>query len=264
MTTRSSSSPAPPGTSAPPQVKDQAIANNRAVNWVPEHIKEGRFGDFLANNVDWALSRERYWGTPLPLWIHSETGEVEAVALAPGPAREARQQPRRRRGRAQGLRRPEARRHHRRAPHRPQAVDRQGHVREARHPGPLSAAYPRSSTCWFDSGCMPFAQWGFPHAPGSREKFTQAFPADFISEAIDQTRGWFYSLLMIRTLVFDEETQKREGICSDPRLAAPVQELHRARPRLRQGGQEGVQVQGQLHPAGDHPRRSAHGLRRAG
>ena len=74
---------------------------------------------------------------------------------------------------------------------------------------------PEVIDCWFDSGCMPFAQWGYPHAEGSKEQFDRAFPADFISEAIDQTRGWFYSLLMISTLVFDEETQERLGLVAD-------------------------------------------------
>ncbi|MCE9672104.1 isoleucine--tRNA ligase [Myxococcus stipitatus] len=192
-------------------VKDRAIANNRAVNWVPEHIKEGRFGDFLANNVDWALSRERYWGTPLPLWIHSETGEVEAI-----PSLQAlREKP------GSNLAAVEAE----------LAVFLAGkpHESNARHlivhkPWIDKVTYEKPGTpgrfqrvpevvdVWFDSGCMPFAQWGFPHAPGSHDIFNKAFPADFISEAIDQTRGWFYSLLMVSTLVFDEETQARMGL----------------------------------------------------
>ncbi len=192
-------------------VKDQAIANNRAVNWVPEHIKEGRFGDFLANNVDWALSRERYWGTPLPLWIHSETGEVEAVpslqALREKPgsnlaAVEAELQ-------AFLAQKPGATSAEHLIVHKPW-IDKVTYEKPGT-PGRFTRV-PEVIDVWFDSGCMPFAQWGFPHAPGSREKLGQAFPADFISEAIDQTRGWFYSLLMISTLVFDEETQRREGL----------------------------------------------------
>ncbi|KFE67187.1 isoleucine--tRNA ligase [Hyalangium minutum] len=193
------------------QVKDQAIANNRAVNWVPEHIKEGRFGDFLANNVDWALSRERYWGTALPLWIHSETGEVEAIpslqALREKPgsnlaAVEAELK-------AFLAQKPGATTAEHLIVHKPW-IDKVTYEKPGT-PGRFTRV-PEVIDVWFDSGCMPFAQWGFPHAQGSREKFTQAFPADFISEAIDQTRGWFYSLLMISTLVFDEETQKRENI----------------------------------------------------
>ncbi|WP_426754637.1 isoleucine--tRNA ligase [Myxococcus sp. Y35] len=192
-------------------VKDQAIANNRAVNWVPEHIKEGRFGDFLANNVDWALSRERYWGTPLPLWVHSETGEVEAL-----PSLQAlREKP------GNNVAEVEAELHAFLAgkPHEANAkhlivhkpwIDKVTYEKPGT-PGRFQRV-PEVVDVWFDSGCMPFAQWGFPHAPGSREIFNRAFPADFISEAIDQTRGWFYSLLMVSTLVFDEETQARMGL----------------------------------------------------
>ncbi|AEI64976.1 isoleucine--tRNA ligase [Corallococcus macrosporus] len=192
-------------------VKDEAIANNRAVNWVPEHIKEGRFGDFLANNVDWALSRERYWGTPLPLWVHSETGEVEAISSLQA----LREKP------GNNLAAVEAELN--------AFLEGKPHEANAKHlivhkpwidkvtfekpgtPGQFRRV-PEVVDVWFDSGCMPFAQWGFPHAPGSREIFNRAFPADFISEAIDQTRGWFYSLLMVSTLLFDEETQARMGL----------------------------------------------------
>ncbi|MFN7965489.1 MAG: class I tRNA ligase family protein [Acidobacteriota bacterium] len=176
-----------------------AIENNRAINWLPDAIKDGRFGDFLANNVDWALSRERYWGTPLPIWECSACGQQEAFA------------------RLDDL-----------LARNPQALD---HWHEAKRQDPTLSEHlvvhkpwvdsilvpcgkcgwtmrrvPEVIDCWFDSGCMPFAQWGFPHT--GRESFAAAFPADFISEAIDQTRGWFYSLLMISTLVFDEETQR--------------------------------------------------------
>lgn len=186
-------------------VKDDAIANNRAVQWLPEHIKEGRMGDFLANNVDWALSRERYWGTPLNIWINDVTGKMEAPAST-----------------AEILAK------------NPKAFD---HFHEAKKNDPSLSEHlvihkpwidhvtwqnpgeegtyrrvPEVIDCWFDSGSMPFAQWGFPHAPGSVEQFQKSFPADFISEAIDQTRGWFYGLLMISTLLFDAETQKRFGL----------------------------------------------------
>ena len=176
---------------------DKAIANNRAVQWLPEHIKEGRMGDFLANNVDWALSRERYWGTPLNIWINDESGKMEAPASV-----------------AEILAK------------NPNAFD---HFHEAKKKDPTlsdhlvvhkpwidnvtwknageSGTYrrvPEVIDCWFDSGCMPFAQWGYPHQ--GADKFRASFPADFISEAIDQTRGWFYSLLMISTLVFEKQT----------------------------------------------------------
>jgi isoleucyl-tRNA synthetase len=178
---------------------DRAIANSKRVDWLPEHIRDGRFGDFLANNVDWALSRERWWGTPLNVWVcDRESDHKEALAsMAEIEARN------------------------------PAAFD---HFRAARRADPTLSEHlvvhkpwidqvtvpcarcggtmrrvPEVIDCWFDSGCMPFAQWGYPHAPGSKERFAASFPADFISEAIDQTRGWFYSLLMISTLVFDTQ-----------------------------------------------------------
>lgn len=188
------------------QNKEKAIANNRAVNWLPDHIKEGRFGDFLANNVDWALSRERYWGTPLNVWVcekdedhqHAPSSVAEIEARNPrafDAFRAAKQAD------------PTLNEH---------LIVHKPWIDEVTFPCPTCGATMKRVTevidCWFDSGSMPFAQWGYPHAPGSKEIFDKAFPADFISEAIDQTRGWFYSLLMISTLVFDEETQRRMGL----------------------------------------------------
>ena len=182
---------------------DRAIENSRAVNWLPDHIKEGRFGDFLANNVDWALSRERYWGTPLNVWVNDKTGRMEApssiseiVAKNPSafdPFHEAKKADN---SLSEHL-----------MVHKPwiDAVTWQNPGEEGTY-----RRVPEVIDCWFDSGCMPFAQWGFPHQ--GRDQFQKSFPADFITEAIDQTRGWFYSLLMIGTLVFDEEVQKRYGI----------------------------------------------------
>jgi len=180
-----------------------AITNNRTIEWLPEHIKEGRFGDFLANNVDWALSRERYWGTPLNIWINDKTGALEAPDSVEAILKK-----------------------------NPRAFD---HFDEARKKDPSLSEHlivhkpwidqvtwqnpgeegtyrrvPEVIDCWFDSGSMPFAQWGYPHK--GHDQFAKSFPADFISEAIDQTRGWFYTLLMISTLVFDEECQKRLGL----------------------------------------------------
>ena len=185
---------------------DQAIANNRAVDWLPPHIKEGRFGEFLANNVDWALSRERYWGTPLNVWICSADPEHQ---LAPASVAEIERQ------------NPKAFDHFRAA----KAADpnlndhlivHKPWIDQVTFPCPTCRAemrrVPEVIDAWFDSGSMPFAQWGYPHAPGSKERFERAFPADFISEAIDQTRGWFYSLLMISTLLFDEAGQRRFGL----------------------------------------------------
>jgi isoleucyl-tRNA synthetase len=185
---------------------DGAIANNQTVNWIPEHIKDGRFGDFLANNVDWALSRERYWGTPLNVWVCSKDPEhkhapssVAAIEKLNPQAFDA--------FRAAKQKDPQLSDHL--MVHKPW-------VDNVVFPCPVCGGemhrVPEVIDCWFDSGCMPFAQWGFPHAPGSLLRFDESFPADFISEAIDQTRGWFYSLLMISTLVFDDETQRQMGL----------------------------------------------------
>jgi isoleucyl-tRNA synthetase len=194
---------------------DRAIANNQSINWLPEHIKTGRMGDFLANNVDWALSRERYWGTPLNVWVCSANPEHQH---APASVTEI-----------EGLN-PRAFDHW----HAAKAADpslndhlivHKPWIDKVVFPCPVCRAemrrVPEVIDAWFDSGAMPFAQWGFPHAPGSKERFDQAFPADFISEAIDQTRGWFYTLLMISTLVFDEATQKQLGLSRERAFPLP-------------------------------------------
>ena len=184
------------------RLKD-AIANNQAVNWLPEHIKNGRFGDFLDNNVDWALSRERFWGTPLNVWVCTKDEEHK---LAPASVAEIEKL------------NPDAFAHwHESKKANPNLSEHlivhKPWIDHVTFPCPQCGAEMRRVSevidCWFDSGCMPFAQWGYPHAPGSKERFNDAFPADFISEAIDQTRGWFYSLLMISTLVFDKATQEK-------------------------------------------------------
>ncbi|TVQ93145.1 MAG: isoleucine--tRNA ligase [Deltaproteobacteria bacterium] len=169
-------------------VIDAVIENNRKIAWLPEHIRDGRFGDFLRNNVDWALSRERFWGTPLNLWICEDCGQMRAPASLTDLEDWG----------AQGI--DHSVDEHLRI-HRPW-------IDQVTLPCTACAGtqrrVPEVIDCWFDSGCMPFAQWGFPHK--GLEAFREQFPADFISEAIDQTRGWFYSLLMIGTLLFDEET----------------------------------------------------------
>lgn len=183
----------------------QAIANNQAVNWLPEHIREGRMGDFLRNNVDWALSRERYWGTPLNVWVCDRD---DAHKKAPSSVAEI-----------EALN-PQAFDHFHAAKRaNPQLNDHlivhKPWIDQVTFPCACGGTMKRVSEvidCWFDSGCMPFAQWGFPHAPGSDALLAKSFPANFISEAIDQTRGWFYSLLMISTLVFDAETRKKYGL----------------------------------------------------
>jgi isoleucyl-tRNA synthetase len=170
--------------------KDRLLAENATIGWRPEHIREGRFGDWLANNVDWALSRARYWGTPLPLW-RCPDGHVTVVeSLADLSARAGRD--------LSGL-----------EPHRPFVDEVTFACPDC---GQEARRVPDVLDAWFDSGSMPFAQWGYPHTPGSREAFQRAFPADFISEAIDQTRGWFYSLLAVSTLLFDQ-TSYRNVVC---------------------------------------------------
>ena len=177
------------------QYKDQLVANNQKINWMPDHIRDGRFGNFLESNVDWALSRERYWGTPLPIWVCESTGKMEAISSydellsKPGvKGTEVWLNAKEKNGEL-----PDDLRVHK------------PYIDEVTYDSPFAegAAMRRVSEvidCWFDSGAMPFAQWGYPHQ--NKKAFEDQFPADFISEAIDQTRGWFYSLLAISTLMF--------------------------------------------------------------
>jgi isoleucyl-tRNA synthetase len=174
---------------------DDCLANNAQIEWLPEHIRDGRFGDFLRNNVDWALSRERFWGTPLNIWINDETGAMMAPAsvaeiLQHNPDAFAAFD-------AERERDPDLSPHLR--VHKPW-IDQVTWTREG-EPG-VYRRVPEVIDAWFDSGSMPFAQWGYPHR--GVEEFGKSFPADFISEAIDQTRGWFNSLLWISTLLFPE------------------------------------------------------------
>jgi isoleucyl-tRNA synthetase len=175
--------------------KDEMLANNARINWLPEHIKEGRFGNFLETNVDWALSRERYWGTPLPIWVCEETGFTEAV----GSYAELLAKP--------GMRGTEVWEQAKRS--NPNLVDdlkvHKPYIDAVTYdspkaPGKRMRRVSEVIDCWYDSGAMPFAQWGYPHQ--QRDRFENQFPADFISEALDQTRGWFYSQLAISTLLF--------------------------------------------------------------
>ncbi|MCH7725503.1 MAG: isoleucine--tRNA ligase [Planctomycetes bacterium] len=182
------------------QFKDRLLANNQKINWLPDHIRDGRMGNFLETNVDWALSRERYWGTPLPIWVCSETGKMEAVSSYD----ELLDKP--------GISGTEvwesARREHPDIPddlriHKP-------YIDAITYDSPFAAGsrmnrVPEVIDCWYDAGAMPFAQWGYPHT--GREQFEEQFPADFISEALDQTRGWFYALLAISTLTFGDDDQ---------------------------------------------------------
>jgi isoleucyl-tRNA synthetase len=178
---------------------DRAKAQNQRIQWVPEHIRDGRFGDFLAHNVDWALSRERWWGTPLNVWVCDRDAEHKEApsSIAAIEARNARAF-----DHFHAARRADPTLSEHLIVHKPW-ID-QVVFGCSRCAGTMRRV-PEVIDVWFDSGCMPFAQWGYPHAPGSRERFAGAFPADFISEAIDQTRGWFYSLLMVSTLVFEDQ-----------------------------------------------------------
>ncbi len=169
-------------------VKDALLRENEKTNWFPDSIKWGRYGDWLNNNIDWALSRSRYWGTPLPIWRCAEGHQTCVGSLAELSDLTGSDQ--------SGL-----------DPHRP-FVDAITFACPQEGCGLESRRVPEVIDAWFDSGSMPFAQWGYPHQPGSAEQFEAAYPADFICEAIDQTRGWFYTLMAIGTLVFDESSYK--------------------------------------------------------
>jgi isoleucyl-tRNA synthetase len=181
------------------------IENNKKVDWHPEHIRDGRFGSFLESNIDWALSRERYWGTPLNVWVCESCGNQESVSSFAELSKKPN---------AKGLdafdvakKKDSTLNDHLRV-HKPWIDSATFSCSKC---GKEMKRTPEVIDCWYDSGAMPFAQWGYPHAPGSKEKFNLAFPADFISEAIDQTRGWFYSLIAESTLLttgFDETSGK--------------------------------------------------------
>lgn len=165
-------------------VKDKLIANNNKVNWIPKSIGEGRFGDWLEHVQDWGLSRNRYWGTPLPVW-ECECGHQHTI----GSIAELKEM----------------------SDNCPDDIELHRPYIDAvtiKCPecGKEMHRVPEVIDCWFDSGSMPFAQWHYPFE--NKDIFEKRFPADFISEAVDQTRGWFYSLIAISTLLFDEAPYK--------------------------------------------------------
>ena len=165
-------------------VKENLIANNNTVNWIPDSIGKGRFGDWLNNVQDWGISRNRYWGTPLNIW-ECECGHRHAI----GSIEELK---------AMSSNCPDDIELHR--PYIDSVTIECPHCHEEMH------RVPEVIDCWFDSGSMPFAQHHYPFE--NKELFESQFPADFISEAVDQTRGWFYSLLAISTLIFDKSPYK--------------------------------------------------------
>ncbi|MEM8609416.1 MAG: isoleucine--tRNA ligase [Myxococcota bacterium] len=176
---------------------DEVKENNRAMHWEPEHIQSGRMGQFLEGNVDWALSRERFWGTPLPIWVNDETGKMASVSscseiFEKNPKAFAQ---------FENAKADDPTLQEHLMVHKPW-IDSVTWTEEG-EPG-VYRRVPEVIDCWFDSGCMPFAQWGYPHQ--NQQAFEQAFPADFITEAVDQTRGWFYSLMTISTLMFPKQS----------------------------------------------------------
>ena len=160
------------------KVKDRLIDYNRRINWIPETIKEGRMGNFLENVIDWGISRERYWGTPLPVWVCDKCGKIHVV----GSRKELSELT----GCDENI-----------ELHKPY-VDPLTWQCEC---GGTMRREPVVIDCWFDSGSMPFAQWHYPFE--NKDKFERRYPANFISEAIDQTRGWFYTLSAIAACLFD-------------------------------------------------------------
>jgi isoleucyl-tRNA synthetase len=168
------------------EYRDELVALNKTINWVPEHIRDGRFGNWLEEVKDWALGRERFWGTPLPVWVDDKNGDMLCVGSVAELSQLA----------GRDLSDLDL--------HRP-------YVDDITFPNPSGKGgtmqrVPELIDVWFDSGSMPLAQWGYPHK--NQELFNEQFPADYICEAVDQTRGWFYSLHAISTMLFDKVSYK--------------------------------------------------------
>jgi isoleucyl-tRNA synthetase len=177
-------------------IRNKMIAANKKINWQPRHIKEGRFGKWLEDNVDWAISRARYWGSPLPVWVClacekltvvenlTELRKLSVEKLPPDDKID--------------LHKPFIDEVKLRCPHCKGEMKREPDVLD----------------CWFNAGIMPWGQWGYPHKPGSREMYKSQYPADFICEGIDQTRGWFYVLLATSTMLTGKSSFKNV-ICTE-------------------------------------------------
>ena len=174
-------------------VSDEMVANNNTVNWTPEGIGKGRFGEWLKNVQDWGISRDRYWGTPLNIWECPDCGEKISI------------------GSIQELKEKSSNVSDWENPDQPNGIElHRPYVDKIEipcpHCGKVMHRVPEVIDCWFDSGAMPFAQWHYPFE--NKEHFEENFPADFISEAVDQTRGWFYSLMAESTLLFHKAPYK--------------------------------------------------------
>jgi isoleucyl-tRNA synthetase len=193
--------------------KERLVELNRQINWVPEHIKEGRFGNWLENNIDWALSRERYWGTPLPVWECPECQHRDCIGSVKELSEKAGQDlsnPSINSGRGLDLHRPYVDNIHWDCP---------------KCGGKMTRVLDLIDV-WFDSGSMPVSQWHYPFE--NKEKFESQFPADYICEAVDQTRGWFYTLHAISTLLFDKPSFKNV-ICLGLVVDADGQKMSKSR-----------------------------------
>lgn len=167
------------------QFKDRLVELNERINWYPGHIKHGRFGNWLENNIDWALGRNRYWGTPLPVWICDDCGHQECI------------------GSRAELSQKTGKDYSNLELHRPYVDEVTWHCKQC---GGTMRRVPELIDVWFDSGAMPYAQWGYPIK--NEKEFKEQYPADYICEAIDQTRGWFYSLHAVSTLLMNQECFK--------------------------------------------------------
>lgn len=167
------------------KLRDELLKNNQKINWYPSHIRDGRFGNFLENVVDWALSRERYWGTPLPAWICKSCGHVHFV------------------GSMKELKDMSVKKHLKEDLHKPYIDDV---ILRCPKCGGEMKRVPELIDVWYDSGCAPFAQHHYPFE--NKDLFESEFPVDFISEAVDQTRGWFYSMHAIATAIFNSNAYR--------------------------------------------------------